>query len=84
GATGTPGATGPTGAVGATGIGITGPTGPTGATGADGATGVTGAKDKFEIPGVSTGIESLSFQSKNPTQSVAEMEQIIESEGVTN
>lgn len=42
------------------------------------------AKDKFEIPGVSTGIESLSFQSKNPTQSVAEMEQIIESEGVTN
>lgn len=40
-------------------------------------------KDEFEAPDASTGIKSLSFQSKNPTQSVAEMEKIIESEGIT-
>lgn len=40
-------------------------------------------KDAFETPNASTGIKSLSFQSKNPTQSVAEMEKIIESEGIT-
>lgn len=40
-------------------------------------------KDEFETPDTSTGIKSLSFQSKNPTQSVAEMEKIIESEGIT-
>jgi putative ABC transport system permease protein len=40
-------------------------------------------KDKFETPDASTGIKSLSFQSKNPTQSFVEMEKIIESEGIT-
>lgn len=40
-------------------------------------------KNAFETPNASTGIKSLSFQSKNPTQSVAEMEKIIESEGIT-
>lgn len=40
-------------------------------------------KYKFEALDISTGIKSMGFQSKNPTQSVAEMEKIIESEGVT-
>lgn len=41
-------------------------------------------KNKFETPNSSTGIKSMSFKSKNPTQSVAEMEKIIESEGITS
>nr|UWI51948.1 ABC transporter permease [Clostridioides difficile] len=41
-------------------------------------------KDAFETSNASTGIKSMSFKSKNPTQSVAEMEKIIESEGITS
>ncbi|MCC0765043.1 ABC transporter permease [Clostridioides sp. ES-S-0006-03] len=40
-------------------------------------------KDSFETPSISKGIKSLSFKSKNPNQSVAEMEKIIEREGIT-
>ncbi|MBU5226379.1 FtsX-like permease family protein [Clostridium senegalense] len=41
-------------------------------------------KNEFVSSDISTGIKSMSFKSKNPTQSVAEMEKIIMSEGVTS
>nr|SUY83411.1 ABC transporter permease [Clostridioides difficile] len=42
------------------------------------------AKDKFEIPGVSTGIESLSFQSKILLSQLQKWSKLLRVRGVTN